>query len=372
MSELELEINTNIEKQESDSDEYDDEEINRIFCDCDCLSETLARKNEYVLHLDATKESNPNVVAALSDHSCVVYNVNDRQVAKITELTEHTNKIIDCRFSNNNNNLIYTASSDGLVKLWDIRAPKESTVNFIDNTVENEKDRKTFNCFDISHNDRMLAAGTDLSGGDSFLLFWDIRNQKLLGAYWESHTDDITQVKFHPDDMNKLISGSTDGLINIYDLSQTCEDDALTESLNSESSVEQLLWFKKKGKYSISCVTHTSDLQLWNTDDAEPYRRICRAELARSIKKRSDNYTYIATSLQSKNSLIILVGSNFGNGECLRGLQVKDKDIQPYIGFKRNKQRVRCSWYNPDINILMSGGENGIFNCWRLKENNNL
>lgn len=46
----------------------------------------------------------------------------------------------------------------------------------------------------MSRNDRLLSAGTDSFDGDAFLLFWDIRNPKLLGGYWESHTDDITEV----------------------------------------------------------------------------------------------------------------------------------------------------------------------------------
>lgn len=62
-----------------------------------------------------------------------------------------------------------------------------------DTTVENGK-RKTFNCFDVSYNDRLLSGGTDLYEGDAFLLFWDLRHSKLLGGYWESHTDDITDV----------------------------------------------------------------------------------------------------------------------------------------------------------------------------------
>lgn len=64
---------------------------------------------------------------------------------------------------------------------------------FLDTTVENGKS-KTFNCFDVSSNDRLLTAGTDLFDGDAFLLFWDLRNPKMLGGYWESHTDDITDV----------------------------------------------------------------------------------------------------------------------------------------------------------------------------------
>lgn len=84
--------------------------------------------------------------------------------------------------------------------------------------------------------------------------------------------------------MNTLISGSTDSLINVYDLSQSTEDDALLDSLNTESSVEQLLWFKENSKNCISCITHVADLQLWQLDGVSPYQHIQRAELAKAIK----------------------------------------------------------------------------------------
>lgn len=92
------------------------------------------------------------------------------------------------------------------------------------------------------------------------------------------------QVKFHPDNMNTLISGSTDSLINVCDLTQTCEDDALIDSLNTESFIEQLLWFMENGKTCISCITHVADLQLWCLDDVKPYQHIRRADLANAIK----------------------------------------------------------------------------------------
>lgn len=88
------------------------------------------------------------------------------------------------------------------------------------------------------------------------------------------------------------MSGSTDGLINIYDLSQSCEEDALIDSLNTQSSVDQLLWFYEKRKSNISCVTHTSDLQLWSLDGAEPYKHIFRADIAKGLKVCSLTHIY--------------------------------------------------------------------------------
>lgn len=103
--------------------------------------------------------------------------------------------------------------------------------------------------FDISCDEKLIAGGTEHIGGDAFILFWDIRqtNSKiksknnLLGGYWESHMDDITHLTFHPTKRDVLASGSTDGLINIFDLTQSSEDLALTYSLNTESSVVRQL-----------------------------------------------------------------------------------------------------------------------------------
>ena len=47
----------------------------------------------------------------------------------------------------------------------------------------------------------------------------------------------LFQVKFHPTSANRLASGSTDGLVCTFDISQTSEEDAILSTLNSESSV---------------------------------------------------------------------------------------------------------------------------------------
>ncbi len=103
--------------------------------------------------------------------------------------------------------------------------------------------------FDINCTGQFLCAGTEKVKDDSYLLFWDIRSTKHLGGYWESHQDDVShvnlrsalngliihsqncnrllQVQFHPTEPDTLASCSTDCLINIFDISQSDEDDAL-------------------------------------------------------------------------------------------------------------------------------------------------
>jgi hypothetical protein len=64
----------------------------------------------------------------------------------------------------------------------------------VSDDTEGSKNLKPLSAFDIAASGRFICGGTELIDDDAFLLFWDIRSTNLLGGYWESHTDDITQV----------------------------------------------------------------------------------------------------------------------------------------------------------------------------------
>ena len=47
---------------------------------------------------------------------------------------------------------------------------------------------------------------------ESYVVFWDLRSGGCVGSYSESHTDDITQVKFHPSKDNIIATGKAFGV----------------------------------------------------------------------------------------------------------------------------------------------------------------
>jgi len=362
---MEVDIsNTNLENSESDDDSVcGDNEINELFLHCPYVhTQPLGLK--YILSVSATSEASPYVAAALSDNSCDIFSLNGSQVAKIAQYKEHENKIFDCKYSSETNALLYTGSSDGTIKVWDLRQSKGSVLTFRDTTLNETSPVKSLSSFDISPCNRLLAAGTDLTEGDAFILFWDIRNTKLLGAYWESHTDDITQVKFHPNDGNVLLSGSTDGLINIYNLAESCEEDALQDCLNTEGMVENLEWFNENGHWNIGCITSINDLQLWKVDGAEPYKNFRRDDVAQQVKVKTDN-TYLGKAHSVKNSLLVLAGSIKKGGKVLRSTQILSGQMGPAFQFSENDQIVRASCLNENTNLLITGGEKGKLDFWK-------
>lgn len=165
--------------------------------------------------------------------------------------------------------------------------------NYLIDSSNNNK-KKTITSFDINHNDRVLCAGTDQIENDVFLLFFDIRQKVLLGGYWESHTDDITQVKFHPKISDRMASCSVDGLINVFDISSTNEDDALLYSYNTESSVGNIDWHKNVfQKDLLSCITHTNDFQLFDVDESDLITSFTRKQLTDKIMVNFYYFLYL-------------------------------------------------------------------------------
>lgn len=315
------------------------------------------------------------IATALSDFSCKLYNF-DAGNKSVGDCLEHNEKIVDVKFGLNNSELssiVYTGSEDGTIKLWDLRLTQKCVSIFKDDT---DTSLKPLSCFDVSCDGRFLVAGTDVLKDDAFLLFWDIRTTKLLGGYWDTHQGDITQVKFHPTEDKTVISGSTDGIINLYDITQTTEKDALQSSFNTNSSISNLRWLKNKNEDSIiSCITHTEDVQLWHTTDSSPYVSILRQKISSSMNITPDVYSQVISchQLNENGDMMLLVGNNHGKGEHLQSLNINNNsELLPRTLFKNNKQIIRSSWYDYESGIMITGGEAGILNVWVPTDQNDV
>lgn len=192
------------EFSDGDSDTVDENQLMTLFNKpCELVAETQFGTN-YVLHLTGNVEGDPMLAAGLSNTKIGILKYSDSGVANIAVLSEQNSKIIGATFSPENSSLLYSGQVDNDIKLWDLRTPEKCVTVFKDSSTENVGNVRPFTCFDISPNNRLLAAGTELYEGDAYILFWDVRNTKLMGGYWESHTDDITQVKHCCTDVYKM------------------------------------------------------------------------------------------------------------------------------------------------------------------------
>ena len=124
-----------------------------------------------------------------------------------------------------------TAGRDGTIRLWDTRAKQISQLS--------EPGGRPFSALACHAN--IIAAGTESNKeglGDVSVLLYDIRNPSVpLRDYAESHTDSITQLAFHPSDPHAVLSGSTDGLVSLFNGNEADEDEALQMVWNPRSAV---------------------------------------------------------------------------------------------------------------------------------------
>lgn len=222
---------------------------------------------------------------------------------------------------------------------------------------------KPVNCFDVNSNSRLICAGSDELQHNVYLLFFDIRERRLMGGFFESHQEEITDVKFHPTDPDLVASGSTDGLINIFDCKKESEDDALKYCLNTGDSVAKLKWHWED---KLSCITNTNELLLYDVNEQDLLKKWDRSSITEAIKRKSvidcnliDCYNY------GSDEMMFLATSNYKKGECLRSMKFTDKSIEPIANFSGNSQIIRASLFNEKDNRFFTFGEGAIISIWK-------
>jgi WD40 repeat protein len=150
-----------------------------------------------------------------------------------------------------------TAGRDGVVRCWDGKG-RQAGVNLA------EPKGSPFSA--IACHDHLIAAGTESTKeglGDVSVLLYDTRNPSApMRSYVESHTDTLTQLAFHPAQPNFLLSGSTDGLISLFDCSIQEEEDALQQVVNPRSAVHCAGFLGEKEVYVVTTDEHFSILPI--------------------------------------------------------------------------------------------------------------
>lgn len=277
-------------------------------------------------------------------------------------------EICGIRFANENPATLFVAETSGNIYMYDIRTNPTHIQTFHNADIA----PKNFTCFDVNANDTILCAGAERSKEDAYIVLFDVRKWSTLATYMDSHHSDLTQVKFHPNKLNVLASGSTDGLINVFNTNETDEYDALEYCLNTESSVQTINWHPQQSAMQVndndedddddadnstnttdwlSCITDTNDFQLFNVNESELLFQAKRSEVTTFMKPKVEKECYLVNchNHTSNDDIFLLAGSHFSGGNCLRSLTVHEKSFKPRHNLIENKQVVRCSLYNSKV-----------------------
>ncbi|KAF4106018.1 WD repeat-containing protein 89 [Onychostoma macrolepis] len=322
----------------------------------------------YILELSCASGGSDVLAVCCSDHSV---HLHSRETLRLVgDFQGHTASVCGVRFSHLCPHLLFTGSADGTLRCWDVRRPGSDATQ-----VFRSDSTHSYCSFDVSCSDRVLCAGTEQVGEDSFLVFWDARMVQdggemggLLGVYSESHSDDITTVQFHPWQADRLASGATDGLVNVFDLSLGGEDDALVTTCNCNSSASSLCW-TGKDLDQLLCLTHDEGLHLWDVahPDSDDTLTLLSSADARTLVQLPDGasleYFVGGTWLSDEKRILLVGGSNHGELHLLdcsgRGLRF----IKSLKG--GHSATVRCFQWDAISQSLLTGGEDGQLLQWK-------
>ncbi|XP_018795822.1 PREDICTED: WD repeat-containing protein 89 [Bactrocera latifrons] len=340
----------------------------------------VSLNNDYILHL-AADSCFTRVAAGLSNAIVHIFDVNVErafQISSVTSVSTPTSNervgICGVRFLDDTPNCLLVGENNGIVRLYDLRTQREQArfqenIECTDNFSyygrgRGTSMRKAINCFDSNSNGRIICTGTEQYQGDTYLLFYDVRQREHLGGYFESHEDDITSLRFHDKNPDILCSGSVDGLINVFDIKEETEDDALTATINTECSIQKLNWHRNiYEQYVISCVTDTNDFHVYLAEEGDVVAKFDRAQITAAAKRKNkDNCNVVDAHSNGNGDLLLLTGTN-NKGEVLRTLRL-NKNLLPMADFIGTKQVVRASVYDKKSGALVTGGESGFVTLW--------
>jgi WD40 repeat protein len=144
--------------------------------------------------------------------------------------TNHGN-LTTAKAYSTNDSIIATAGENGTISLWDLRLdPSKAQALQIGG---NHPSILSLAC---SESTNTLSVGTEFADHQASILIWDLRSPSSpKTTYTEVHSDDITELTYHPTNPSLLLSGSTDGLINICNTTITDEDEVVIQTLNHGS-----------------------------------------------------------------------------------------------------------------------------------------
>ncbi|MCO5597046.1 hypothetical protein L7F22_051120 [Adiantum nelumboides] len=209
---------------------------------------------DYVFDIAASEDDSVMVVS-LSTYALKLYSPISGQF--LGDCLGHTDTINDVLFPDVKvPQLFCSCSSDGSVRVWDTRMRQQVTL------LHSQQSLELFSVSVGGSSSYLFAAG-----GKAKVLFWDWRTRKELACLEECHTEDVTQVRFHPTRKEKLVSASVDGLMCSFNtLGEINDDEGLDMVMGVGTSVGRIGFFGKSHE-AIWCLTHIETLSIWDFEE---------------------------------------------------------------------------------------------------------
>lgn len=323
----------------------------------------LGKSGDYVFGLAPLKQE-LGLVASVSDNSLhllpfdpLAFKTSSGMSSLKTVKKAHSGTITALKTVSES--VVASSGGNEGVRLWDFRTACSAPV------MEFKPTNAKQGILALDSLGNFVAAGTELVGVDAGVYIWDIR--KAGGAptvsYVDSHNDDVTDVKFHPQDSNALLSGSTDGLVNVYNTSISDEDEAVYQTINHGASIHSTGFLSKNRLFALSHMETLSVYQVANADvEAEEPKPLEFGDV-----REAWNCEYVVDMLPG----YVGVGNHSGDVPSFRLIPFQNEQANLAGALEFNgahgEEIVRALYVDDRSaqQCVYSGGEDGIVKVWK-------
>ncbi|KAJ6442642.1 WD domain-containing protein [Purpureocillium lavendulum] len=271
--------------------------------------------------------------------------------------------------------LVCTAGEDGGVAVWDLRAAGDAA-----KVAQFKASDAPILSMACSASTQTIAVGTELANHTASIYLWDVRSTPAARAhYQEVHSDDVTTLRFHPTQAALLLSGSTDGLVNVYDTRVVDEDELTLQTLNLGASVHDAGFL---GGSSDSTDAASSEVYALSHDerfalyDVAEHRASGDATQAfGDLREVLPGVQYVAgvTPKTDGSGAVIGAGSQdkqhfelvFMARDPARQAWVLDRDNGVGLPGAHGEEIVRSFCFFDEEQLVFTAGEDGNIKAWR-------
>ncbi|KAI1098578.1 WD40 repeat-like protein [Jackrogersella minutella] len=279
----------------------------------------------------------------------------------VNHLTNHGN-ITCAKAFDVGNAIVCTAGEDGSISAWDLR--QDATKAEVARLTENKVPVSSLAC---SSEGLSIAVGTELQDHQASIFIWDVRSMSTPKAHYkEFHSDDVTELSYHPSNHRILLSGSMDGLVNIYDTRITDEDEIIIQTFNHEASIHHAGFLNNTEVFALS---HDEKLAMY--DVAENYEQGVATTDFGDMREIL-GCQYIANIFAKSNGAGAVIGAGAHDQQAFHMIHLAkgqgwDLDQDNFVSMPgaHSSEIVRSFCFYDEVQTVYSAGEDGYIKAWR-------
>ncbi|KAG6003035.1 hypothetical protein E4U21_002423 [Claviceps maximensis] len=263
--------------------------------------------------------------------------------------------------------VVCTAGEDGTVGVWDLRLGEAARVAHF--TAANAP----ILSLACNASTKTIALGTELHNHSASLHLWDLRSLpqgQAQAHYQDLHSDDITELAFHPSNPAVLLSGSTDGLVNIYDTRIADEDELTIQTFNHNASIHHAAFLTDT---EVLALSHDEQFALY--DVAEERENGDAVQVFGDLRSVLE-CQYVAGMTIKADGSGAVVGCGAQNQHLFKlTFLAKNQHDEPKWAFDTNNsvglpgahgdEVVRSFCFFDEAQLVFTAGEDGTVKAWR-------